>query len=172
MRIAYLSKRDPCLSGTIPMPQSPIRFAETSRFIAASLFLCSVLMSGDEAAWASCGDYLMTGHGHSNLVDVNGSHGQASTSGGYFDPETGLRDATAETPRPESPCASGRCQNAPIPILPEGPVRGFVWKPSALIVGITTADRNECDRSWAREGDDQPAPSLFLPVELRPPECA
>jgi hypothetical protein len=154
------------------MLHSPTRIAEARRFIAVLLFLCGVIMSGDESAWASCGDYLMTGHGHSSAVDAHGFHGQQSTLGGHFDPKTDVLGATADSPMPESPCASGRCQNAPIPILPEGPARGFVWKPFAMIVSIAWADRGESDRSWARAGDDHLAPSLFLAVELQPPECA
>jgi hypothetical protein len=161
------------LLGSMPMPYPPLLgVAQPSRITAALLLLCGVCLSGNGSVWASCGDYLLVAHGTASSIVGRQSHLPTQPLDVHSDAMTDVAGTRHNSPDPNSPCASGRCQRAPIPGMPEGPARGFYWQPFALVSHTYAADLERVFSKWGRASNDRKALKLFLAVELRPPESS
>jgi len=142
----------------------------TSSLTAALAFFCVVSLSGNDCVLASCGDYLLVGHGNSHLIASRQSSGSSQpfdmSSHEMFDDVM----TTADSRVPTSPCALGGCRQSSIPALPESPGRAFYWKPFALVCRSLATKSDRYYSRWGRVGDDEKALRLILAAEFRPPE--
>lgn len=153
------------------MSNSLFFIAKPSRQMAVVVFFWGVCLSGSDHLWASCGDYLLAGHGTISLVVGHQSPVSSQSLDVYSHTLADRAGTAANSRNPKSPCASGRCHQFPIPALPESPGRGFYWKPFAFVFRMAATDRDKDSGKWGLVGDDWMAPKLFLAVGLRPPEA-
>ena len=132
--------------------------------IAISFLFAAFSLILQEMASASCGDYLLHGPAlageQHRLSDVPGRSG--------LEPSDRNR-MPSSTP---SPCAGGRCKQAPVPDPPSVPSRVIVLKQLAFGLDDAYANENKQHSNWARSSNEQLFPSPFLAVEIHPPIAA
>jgi hypothetical protein len=149
------------------------RFATGIRLIAAVSFAFLSLIWFAENAAASCGDYLLMGHGMS-------SHDQLSQRAKPSEKEThfgqwrwdfgfGPVQRPVAPKEPSNPCASGRCHSVPPIPWSHDFSRSFLSKESGFDREFVTDLARDYQLMWGRPSDRPLGDDPFLAIESPPP---
>lgn len=155
------------------MKQLTPRFATGIRLIAAVSLACLSLISFAENAAASCGDYLLMGHGMPSHDQVSERAKPAPKEPHFsqwrWDFGFGPVQRPVAPKEPSNPCASGRCHSVPPIPWSHDFSRSFLSKESGFDRVFFTDLADGFRLMWGRPSDRPLGDDPFLAIESPPP---
>lgn len=149
------------------------RFAIGIRLIAAVSLACFTLVWCAENAAASCGDYLLMGHGmssHDQVSQRTNFAGKEKYFGQWrWDFGFGPIQRPKAPKEPSNPCASGRCHSVPPIPWSHDFSRSFVSKESGFDRLFVTDSARDYRLMWGRPSDRPLGDDPFLAIDSPPP---
>lgn len=149
------------------------RFATGIRLIAVVSLAFFSLVSFAEKASASCGDYLLMGHGMSSHDQVS-DRANAAGKKDYFgdlrwDFGFGPVNRPSAPKESSNPCASGRCHSVPPIPWSHDFSRSYLSKESGFDRAFVTDLAADFRLMWGRPSDRLLGDDPFLAIESPPP---